>query len=101
MLLQTWLLIFGAGAIVTGLTITQRLPAVIGALFGIALLTVAAFGALNIEIATSCCIYQRDANQPLAFLGLAGVVVNLVFLFADATGQIPDGGPTSGEEMSR
>lgn len=100
MLLQTWALIFGLAAITTGLTITRRLPAVIGAMAGIAMFIIVGFGALNLEVATSCCIYTQT-NQPLAFLGLGGTVTNLVYLFADATGQIPDGGPTSGEEMTR
>lgn len=89
MLIQTWLIVTAAGIVTTGLVITRRLPAVIGALAGIIMLVIAAFGALNLEVATSCCVYERDPNQPLAFLALGGVVVNVVFLLADATGQLP------------
>jgi hypothetical protein len=100
MLLLTWLLVFGLAATTTGLTITKRLPAVIGSLAAVAMFVVVAFGALNLEVATGGTVITRT-NQPLAFLALGGAVVNMVFVFADATGQIPDGGPTSGEEMTR
>jgi len=33
----------------------------------------------------------NQAVQPLAYLGLAPLVVNAVYLFADATGQLPTG----------
>jgi len=91
MLLAIWLLLFGTAALTTGLTIRQRLPAVIGSLAGLLLWVVVGLGALNLEVATGGAIIQRSANQPLAFLGLAGIVLNLVFAFADATGQLPDG----------
>jgi hypothetical protein len=95
MLLETWLLVFAAGVTVTGLTVAKRdlLPPTLGAMIGIIMFVLVAFGALNLEIATGCCVYERDPNQPLAFLGLAGAVVNLVFLLADATGQLPERSP--------
>jgi hypothetical protein len=100
MLLLAWAVVFTLGATTTGLTISKRLPAVIGSLGAMLMFVVVAFGALNLEVATGGSVITRT-NQPLAFLGLAGAVVNMIFVFADATGQIPDGGPTSGEEMTR
>jgi len=95
MLLETWLLVFAAGVIVTGLTVAKRdlMPPTIGAMIGIIMFVLVAFGALNLEIATGCCVYERDPNQPLAFLGLAGIAINVVYLFADATGQLPKRSP--------
>jgi cytochrome c-type biogenesis protein CcmE len=101
MLIQAWVLVFGLASVSTGLTITKRLPAVIGALAAVAMFVTVGLGALNLEVVTSSGSIVSRTNQPLAYLALGGVVVNFVFLFADATGQIPDGGPTSGEELQR
>jgi hypothetical protein len=101
MLLMIWITLFAIAAVTTGLTISRRLPGVIGALGAILLWVVVAFGALQLEVVSGGSIIMRDPNQPLAFLGLAGIVLNLIFALADATNQLPDSGPTAGREMEQ
>jgi len=91
MLVTIWITLFVVGSIQTGLVLHRRLPAVLGALAGILVWLVCAFGALNLEVASGGAIIYGEAFEPLSFLALAGVVINLVYLFADATDQLPDG----------
>jgi hypothetical protein len=91
MLVIIWTTLFVIGSVQTGLVLQQRLPAVLGSILGMAVWLVVALGALNLEVASGGSIIYNQAVQPLAYLGLAPLVVNAVYLFADATGQLPTG----------
>lgn len=88
MLAIIWVTLFVCACASCYYTLTDRLPIVIGGVCSIALFGVLAFGALNIVVIDGGSVAFRSANQVLSFLAIAGVVVNLLYLFADATGQL-------------
>jgi hypothetical protein len=91
MLAIIWITLFTIGAAQIGLLLQQRLPAVLGSILGMALWLVVALGALNLQVVSGGTLAFEQAVQPLAYLALAPLLVNGIFLFADATGQLPTG----------
>ena len=88
MLIQIWLTLTLIASACTYYTLTDRLPIVIGAATATLLWGVLAFGGLNIVVVDGGAIAYQQPNQVLAFLALGGAVINLLYLFADATGQL-------------
>ena len=88
MLMQIWIALALIASACTYYVLTDRLPVVIGAAIATLTYGVLAFGSLNIVVVDGGGIAYQQANQVLAFLALGGAVVNLLYLFADATGQL-------------
>lgn len=93
MLVIMWLTLFVVASATLHQTLTRRLPNVLGALLGIILWIVLAFGALDLVVIGMDGVAFTDESQPLAFLCLGGVVVNGVFIFAGFFDWLPVGSP--------
>jgi len=99
LLVITWLTIFVIACACLHQTLTRRLPAVLGAVFGVLLWAVLAFGALNLAVVDGGGIAFRDASQVLSFLSLGGIVVNFVFAGAAFLDKLPRGAPSERRDI--
>jgi hypothetical protein len=99
MLVLTWLTIFVIACACLHQTLTRRLPAVLGAVFGVLLWAVLAFGALNLAVVDGGGVAFRSSSQVLSYLALGGIVVNFVFAAAAFLDKLPRGSPAERSDI--
>jgi hypothetical protein len=99
MIFIVWITLFTIGSVQIGLLLMDRLPAVMGSILGMALWLVVALGGLNLEHINGSNLVANGANELLVFLALAPLLVNVIYLFADATNQLPTGEVNPGSEI--
>lgn len=100
MLVIIWLTLLLLACATLHQTLTRRLPAVLGALSGLILFIVVALGALELTVVSGGSVALTESSEPLAFVGLAGIVINVVYLLAAFTNSLPTGSPADRSDMS-
>lgn len=91
MLVITWIAIMLVASAETYFLLTDRLPAVVGPMIGLFLGFTAAYGALGLQINDASAGVTGAGEPALAFLGVAVVVLNMVYLFSDGVATLPSG----------
>lgn len=99
MLVVIWLTLLFIACACLHQTLTRQLPAVLGALSGLILFIVVALGALELTVVSGGSVALTESSEPLAFVGLAGIVVNIVYLLASFTNSLPSGSPADRSDM--
>jgi len=99
MLVIIWITLFFINAACMHQTLTRRLPVMLGALLGLILSIVLAFGALDLVVVSGGSVALTDASRGLALLCVGGMVVDIGLLFASFTGQLPTGSPSERSDI--
>lgn len=90
MLASAWILVTALAAVEVYLLFRGTLPNVIGPMLGVGLGLFSAYGALGLEVTTDTGV--ESAPEPaLAIVGLAVLILNAVWLFAEGVETLPSG----------